>query len=71
MHAGRNDLRFQKLRLLTNPVCRLSPVFFSAQDSKEGKQALNHLEVSGFTKADNDTYKPILDFKRKYDAVIH
>jgi len=50
---------------------RLMNLFFSMQSSGEGKEVLNRLEFSGFKEADNDTYKPMMDFKKKYDAVIH
>lgn len=50
---------------------QLISLFLSMQNSPEGKEALNQLEFSGFEKADNSTYKPMMDFKRKYDAVIH
>ncbi len=41
------------------------------QTTNDGKEALNRLEFTGFKKANADTYKPMMDFKRKYDAVFH
>jgi ABC-type phosphate/phosphonate transport system substrate-binding protein len=48
----------------------LLSLFFSMQTTSEGKAALKRLDVEGFEKANNETYKPMMDFKRKYDAVI-
>jgi phosphonate transport system substrate-binding protein len=49
---------------------QLVGLFFSMQNSPEGKEVLRSLDFSGFQKADNDTYQPMMDFKRKYDAAI-
>jgi phosphonate transport system substrate-binding protein len=50
---------------------QLLVLLFSMHTNKEGKEALALLNISGFEKASNETYKPVLDFKKKYDAVIH
>jgi phosphonate transport system substrate-binding protein len=50
---------------------QLLNLFFSMQNNRDGKEALDRLEFNGFEKANTDTYKPMMDFKRKYDAVIH
>jgi phosphonate transport system substrate-binding protein len=50
---------------------QLMSLFFSMQASVEGKAALNRLDISGFENATSDMYKPMFDFKRSYDAVIH
>jgi phosphonate transport system substrate-binding protein len=50
---------------------QLRSLFFSMNTTIEGKAALNRLDISGFEKATRDNYKPMLDFKRSYDSVIH
>ncbi len=52
-------------------TAQLMSLFFTMHTDPEGKMALNLLDISGFEKANNDTYKSTLDFKRKYDAAIH
>ncbi|MFA7273784.1 MAG: phosphate/phosphite/phosphonate ABC transporter substrate-binding protein [Crocinitomicaceae bacterium] len=52
-------------------VAELSSLFFQIHDSKEGRLGLEQLEISGFETADSETYVPMLDFKKRYDAVIH
>lgn len=49
----------------------LSSLLFSMHHTIEGKKALTDLQFTGFEKATNITYKPMLDFKAKYDSVIH
>ncbi len=48
----------------------LMNVLFSMHGTKEAKSALDKLDISGFDKANNETFKPMLDFKKKYDLVI-
>jgi ABC-type phosphate/phosphonate transport system substrate-binding protein len=48
----------------------LMDLLFSMQTTKEGKAALDQLDINGFEKADKSNYQPMLDFKRKYDSVI-
>ncbi len=50
---------------------QLSNLFFSIQTTEEGKTALSQLDISGFEKANDNTFKPMKEFKKKYDAVIH
>ncbi len=54
-----------------NITSQLVALFFSMHNDTEGKAALDLLKIKGFEKASKDTYKPVLDFKKKYDAVIH
>jgi len=79
---SRLDLKWESAPLINNALLvkttmdsalrsQLTELFFSMQNSEDGRKALDHLEFSGFVKANNDTYKPMMDFKRKYDAVIH
>jgi phosphonate transport system substrate-binding protein len=51
-------------------VSQLMSLFFSMHDKKDAKTALEKLGISGFEKADRETYKPMMDFKKKYDSVI-
>lgn len=50
---------------------QLLSLFFLIHTNTEGKIALNQLNISGFEKASKETYKPMMDFKAKYDSVIH
>jgi phosphonate transport system substrate-binding protein len=50
---------------------QLVNLLFSMEESADGKEALNKLQFSGFEKANSATYKPMKDFKTKYDAAIH
>jgi phosphonate transport system substrate-binding protein len=50
---------------------QLTRLFFSLHTNNEGKIALNELGISGFEKADSSTFKPIMEFKKKFDSVIH
>jgi phosphonate transport system substrate-binding protein len=52
-------------------ITQLRSLFFSMHTTVEGKAALNRLDISGFEKANHDSYKPMLDFIRRYDSVIH
>jgi phosphonate transport system substrate-binding protein len=52
-------------------TAQLRSLFFSMHTTTEGKAALNRLDISGFEKATRDNYKPMLDFIRSYDSVIH
>jgi phosphonate transport system substrate-binding protein len=76
------DLKWETSPLINNALLvknttnekitsQLMSLFFSMHTSKEGKTALKGLDVSGFEKATRDNYKPMLDFKRSYDSVIH
>jgi len=76
------ELKWETLPLINNALlvknttdekltAQLMSLFFSMHTCKEGKAALNGLDVSGFEKATCDNYKPMLDFKRSYDSVIH
>jgi phosphonate transport system substrate-binding protein len=50
---------------------QLMNLFFSMHTTLEGKAALNRLDINGFEKATRNSYKPMLDFIRSYDSVIH
>jgi phosphonate transport system substrate-binding protein len=52
-------------------LTQLKLMLFAIHHSAEGKAALELLDISGFEHADTSTYKPMLDFKKKYDAVIN
>lgn len=51
-------------------ISQLTLLLFSMHNTKEGKEALNRLDFIGFEKANTATYKPMTDFKKKYDSVI-
>lgn len=50
---------------------QLISLLLSMHTTNEGKAALEQLDIKGFEKANSDTYSSMLDFKRRYDAVIH
>lgn len=45
-------------------------LLFSMHNKIDAKTALSKASINGFEKADSTVYKPMLDFKRKYDSVI-
>ncbi len=51
-------------------VSHLMKLLFSMGENKDARKALERLGISGFEKADNDAYRSMLDFKKKYDSVI-
>jgi ABC-type phosphate/phosphonate transport system substrate-binding protein len=51
-------------------VSRLLNALLTIHTSSEGRGALKKLDIIGFEKADNDTYKPLLEFEKKIDSVI-
>ncbi len=51
-------------------VSELMKAFFSMHGKQDAKAALERLDITGFEKADINTYKPMMDFKQKYDKVI-
>lgn len=53
---------------ITSQLIRL---LFSMHTNTEGKTALKQLDIKGFEPANRSTYNSTLDFKKKYDAVIH
>lgn len=69
-HLINNALLFNQH---TNPTIQsqLSSLLFSMQQTADGKEALSKLQFSGFEKANSATYKPMKDFKTKFDSVIH
>jgi len=52
-------------------VSDLMNLLFSMHDAKDAQPALQKLDITGFEKADNEVYKPMLDFKLKFDSLIH
>jgi phosphonate transport system substrate-binding protein len=51
-------------------IAQMMDLFLSMHNAKDAKSALDKLDITGFAKADNATYKPTMDFKKKYDEVI-
>jgi phosphonate transport system substrate-binding protein len=79
---GRVVLKWESPPLLDNALLvessmdssirsRLLDLLFTMRSTEEGKKVLSRLGFAGFEKANKETYKPMLDFKREYDAVIH
>ena len=66
-----NNALLIKNSMDTAVSAQLMNLLFSMQTTMDGKAALNKLQFTGFKKADQGTYKPMIDFKRRYDAVIH
>lgn len=61
--------------LIKNTVDRkdasqLMNILFAMHGKKDARKALDRLDISGFEKANYNTYKPMLEFKKKYDAII-
>lgn len=51
-------------------ISELVGILLSMNTTKEGKMALDRIQYDGFEKADINTYKSLMEFKKKYDAVI-
>ncbi|MES2432080.1 MAG: phosphate/phosphite/phosphonate ABC transporter substrate-binding protein [Bacteroidota bacterium] len=51
-------------------IAQITDVLFSMHTTPEGRAALSKVGVTGMEKANSDTYKPMMEFKRKYDDVI-
>jgi phosphonate transport system substrate-binding protein len=66
-----NNALLAKSNIDATIMAQLKNLFFSMHTDQEGKLALKQLDIEGFEKASSDTYKSTLEFKRKYDAVIH
>jgi phosphonate transport system substrate-binding protein len=49
----------------------LTRLIITLQNSEEGKKALIPLGISKFEKANASTYRPLKEFMKEYDAVIH
>lgn len=65
-----NNALLIKKTIDSNITNQLIKALFSMPSSQEGKMALDVLGIKGFEKADKKTYDPMLEFKKKYDAVI-
>ena len=50
---------------------QISGLLLSLHKTEEGRAALKSLGIDGFEKANTETYKPMRDFKAKYDSIIH
>ncbi len=79
--AVKLEVKWQTPHLLNNAVLfrnnmdsslqeNLAKALFEMHITGDGRQALKNLEFSRFEKASYNTYKPMLDFKRNYDAAL-
>lgn len=50
---------------------QISGLLFSLHKTEEGRAALRSLGIDSFEKANAETYRPMRNFKAKYDSVIH
>lgn len=52
-------------------VDKVAGLLFTLHDCAEGRKLLEAIPISKFEKASNDTYKPVAEFMKKYNTVIH
>jgi ABC-type phosphate/phosphonate transport system substrate-binding protein len=48
----------------------LTNILFSMRDKKDAKSVLEKFDIKGFEAANIETYRSMLEFKKKYDSVI-
>ena len=64
-----NALLFKK-GIDSTTMSQLKALLFSISNSPDGKMALDEVGVSGFEKANRNTFTPLLEFQKRYDSVI-
>jgi phosphonate transport system substrate-binding protein len=51
-------------------IALITRLLFSMHTTEEGRLATEKLGISGFEKADDEIYKPMIEFKKRYDSLI-